>query len=79
MPHDNMDVPKLRKTAKGRMEAALEAGEKLLREMGLKNADLDVLRVFIERVVAQRYRRGTVEPMGGEGMDKILVREGTGP
>jgi hypothetical protein len=45
----------LEKTAKARIAEALDVGEKFLRNMGLKHADLDVLRMYIEGVVAKKY------------------------
>jgi hypothetical protein len=45
----------LEKTAKARIAEALDVGEKFLRNLGLKHADLDVLRMYIEGVVAKKY------------------------
>jgi hypothetical protein len=44
----------LEREAEKMIDAAIEAGEKLLKQLGLKNADLDVLRVYIEAYLKNR-------------------------
>ena len=70
----------LEKTVQARIAAALDAGEKFLRNLGLKNADLDVLRMYIEGVVAKKYAHGNLEPEAGEGPNALHVAlpEGSG-
>lgn len=43
----------LEKDINKRVAMAIEAGEKVLVRLGLKNADLDVLRIFIENYVRE--------------------------
>jgi hypothetical protein len=59
----------LEKTAKARIAEALDVGEKWLKQLGLKHADLDVLRMYIEGVVAQKHNHGNGIQESGEGPD----------
>lgn len=55
---------RLARDAEARLNEALEAGERLLRDVfGIKNADLSVLRIFIEAVIDEIHRQqGETEP-----------------
>lgn len=49
---------RLAKDAEARLNEALEAGERLLRDVfGIKNADLSILRIFIEAVIDEIHRQ----------------------
>ena len=52
----------LEKEVNARITEAVNAGEKILRELGLKNADLDVLRIFIENYVREHLSGSTQDP-----------------